>query len=66
MGYIHLTEFRYPQMPLSDITVRNARPTEKTQKLFDAAGLCLMVHPNGSKYWRLKYRFLGKEKVTFH
>lgn len=50
-------------MPLSDITVRNAKPTEKAQKLSDGGGLYLMVHPNSSKYWRLKYRFLGKEKV---
>ena len=26
-------------------------------------GLFLLVYPNGSKYWRFKYRFLGKEKV---
>lgn len=50
-------------MPLTDITVRNAKSTEKAQKLSDAGGLYLMVHANGSKYWRLKYRFLGKEKV---
>lgn len=50
-------------MPLTDITVRNAKPTDKAQKLSDAGGLYLMVHPNGSKYWRLKYRILGKEKV---
>ncbi len=50
-------------MPLSDITVRNAKPTDKAQKLSDGGGLYLMVHPNSSKYWRLKYRFLGKEKV---
>ena len=50
-------------MPLTDITVRNAKPTEKAQKLSDGGGLYLMVHPNNSKYWRLKYRFLGKEKV---
>lgn len=23
----------------------------------------LLVHPNGSRYWRLRYRFLGKEKT---
>jgi integrase len=50
-------------MPLTDITVRNAKPTDKAQKLSDGGGLYLMVHPNGSKYWRLKYRVLGKEKV---
>lgn len=50
-------------MPLTDITVRNAKSTDKAQKLSDSGGLYLMVHPNGSKYWRLKYRFLGKEKL---
>ena len=50
-------------MPLTDIAVRNAKPSDKAQKLSDGGGLYLMVHPNGSKYWRLKYRFLSKEKV---
>ncbi len=50
-------------MPLTDITVRNAKPAAKQQKLSDSGGLYLLVHPNGSKYWRLKYRILGKEKV---
>lgn len=50
-------------MPLTDITVRNAKSTEKGQKLSDGGGLYLLVHPNGSKYWRLKYRFVGKEKL---
>ncbi len=50
-------------MPLTDITVRNAKPTEKSQKLSDGGGLYLLVHTNGSKYWRLKYRFVGKEKL---
>ncbi|MCD5329921.1 tyrosine-type recombinase/integrase [Chromobacterium piscinae] len=35
----------------------------KPAKLTDAQGLTLWVMPNGSKYWRLKYRFLGKEKL---
>lgn len=50
-------------MPLNDITIRNSKPTERPQKLSDSGGLYLLVHPNGSKYWRLKYRILGKEKV---
>lgn len=50
-------------MPLTDIAVRSAKPTDKQQKLSDSGGLYLLVHPNGSKYWRLKYRVLGKEKV---
>jgi integrase len=49
-------------MPLTDTAIRSAKPTEKPQKLADEKGLFLLVHPNGSKYWRLKYRFDGKEK----
>lgn len=49
-------------MPLTDVQVRAARATDKPQKLSDSKGLFLLVHPNGSKYWRLKYRYAGKEK----
>lgn len=51
-----------PPMPLTDTACKNAKPTEKTRKLSDAAGLYLEITPTGNKYWRLKYRFLGKEK----
>ena len=50
-------------MALSDIKVRNAKPSEKTQKLFDGNGLFLAITPQGGKSWRLKYRFEGKEKL---
>lgn len=50
-------------MPLSDIAVRSAKPDSKPRKLADEKGLFLLVHPNGSKYWRLKYRVTGKEKL---
>jgi integrase len=49
-------------MPLTDVSVRNAKPTEKTHRLFDRGGLYLEVSPSGGKWWRLKYRHLGKEK----
>jgi len=49
-------------MPLSDTAVRMAKLRPKTYKLSDSAGLYLEVAPNGSRYWRLKYRFAGKEK----
>lgn len=49
-------------MPLSDTTVRMAKPREKTYRLSDSNGLYVEVAPNGSRYWRLKYRFGGKEK----
>lgn len=39
-----------------------AKPKEKPYKLSDGDGLYLEVMPNGSRYWRLKYRFGGKEK----
>ncbi|MDX1949628.1 MAG: tyrosine-type recombinase/integrase [Rickettsiales bacterium] len=50
-------------MPLTDIKVKSAKPQEKQYKLSDDGGLYLLIHPNGSKYWRLKYRISGKEKV---
>lgn len=56
-------------MALTDVKVRNAKPTEKQVKLFDGDGLFLLIMPpgkktpNGSKCWRLKYRFGGKEKL---
>jgi integrase len=53
-------------MPLSDTAVRNAKPTAKPYKLTDDKGLFLLIHPNGSKYWRQKYRFDGKEKTLAH
>jgi len=50
-------------MPLTDTTVRTAKAKDKQYKLSDAAGLYLLVQPNGKKYWRLKYYFAGKEKL---
>jgi integrase len=47
---------------LSDIAIKNATPKEKPYKLADGAGLYVEVLPGGGKYWRLKYRFGGKEK----
>jgi integrase len=43
--------------------VKAALPAEKPYRLFDSKGLYLQVQPNGSKYWRLKYRHLGVEKL---
>ncbi|MDL2279818.1 integrase arm-type DNA-binding domain-containing protein [Desulfovibrio sp. OttesenSCG-928-G11] len=49
-------------MPLTDTAIRSAKPEKKTQKLFDGGGLYLEVAPSGGKWWRLKYRFEGREK----
>ncbi len=50
-------------MPLTDTQIRNAKPTARAYKLFDGGGLHLVINPNGSKLWRLKYRHFGKEKT---
>jgi integrase len=49
-------------MPLSEVKIRNAKPKGKPYKLFDGGGMFLLVTPSGSKLWKIKYRYLGKEK----
>jgi hypothetical protein len=51
---------------LTDAKARQAKPKERDYKLADSAGLYLFVTRTGSKSWRMKYRFGGKEKrLTF-
>jgi integrase len=50
-------------MPLSDTTIKAAKPIEKAYKIPDEKGMFLLVHTNGSKYFRLKYYFAKKEKL---
>lgn len=47
---------------LTDVAARNAKAKDKPYKLATGGGLYLEVMPNGSKYWRMKYRFAGREK----
>jgi integrase len=49
-------------MALTDTAIRKLRPTDKPFKLGDSAGLYLLIKPNGSKLWYMKYRIDGKEK----
>ncbi len=49
-------------MPLTNATIRSAKPGAKPIRLFDSGGLYLEVAPSGGKWWRLKYRFDGREK----
>ncbi|MGH8629214.1 MAG: tyrosine-type recombinase/integrase, partial [Burkholderiales bacterium] len=49
-------------MSLTDKAIRAAKHTDKPVRLFDGGGLYLELAPNGGKWWRLKYRFNGKEK----
>ena len=50
-----------PPMKLTDIQCKNAKPKDKPYKLAAGRDLYLEVMPTGSKYWRMKYRFMGKE-----
>lgn len=51
-------------MPLTDSEIKNAKPLKaKSYKLADGGGLFALVNPNGAKYWRLKYRVAGREKL---
>ncbi|HDS5478961.1 TPA: tyrosine-type recombinase/integrase, partial [Serratia liquefaciens] len=50
-------------MPLTDVKVRTAKPQDKPYKLTDGGGLYLLVNTNGSRYWRMKYRVMGREKL---
>ncbi|HUV99131.1 MAG TPA: integrase arm-type DNA-binding domain-containing protein [Gallionella sp.] len=49
-------------MALTEVAIKNVKPGEKAIRLFDGGGLYLEVAPSGGKWWRLKYRFDGKEK----
>ncbi len=48
---------------LTPIEVKQAERKSKPYKLSDGAGMYLEVRPSGSRYWRMKYRFNGKEKL---
>ncbi len=49
-------------MSLTDIAVKKAKPAAKAYKMADSGGLALIVTPTGGKLWRLKPRYLGREK----
>ncbi|NTZ50435.1 tyrosine-type recombinase/integrase [Citrobacter gillenii] len=50
-------------MALTDTKVRSAKPEAKEYSLVDGDGMFLLVHPNGSKYWRFRFRFGGKQHL---
>jgi integrase len=50
-------------LALTDTAIRKAKGGEKPYKLSDAGGLYLLVKSDRAKYWRLKYRLAGKEKL---
>ena len=50
-------------MPLTDVKCRNAKAQNKPHKLSDGGGLHLLVTSDGAKYWRLAYRWHGKQRT---
>ena len=49
---------------LTENSIRKAQILEKQYKIYDGDGMFLLIHPNGSKYWRMKYTFDGKSKLA--
>ena len=49
-------------MLLTATKIQNTAPRKKAVRLFDGRGLYLEIAPTGSRWWRFKYRFAGKEK----
>ena len=50
-------------MPLTDTNIRNLKPSSAPTKHSDGGGLHILLNPNGSRLWRLSYRFGGKQKT---
>jgi integrase len=48
---------------LTDAQVRRIKPLEKKKRYSDEKGLYLEVTPSGGRFWRLKYRFNGREST---
>jgi len=48
---------------LMEIAIKSLKPKTKVYRVSDAGGLCLEVHPNGRKHWRLRYRYAGKPQM---
>ena len=47
---------------LSDAKIRSLKPKEKAYKVYDERGLYMVVNPNGSRWWRFKYKYDGRER----
>ena len=48
---------------LTDIALKALKPADKPYKKADGGGLFILVQPDGKKFWRLAYRFAGKQKL---
>ena len=52
-------------MPLTDAAVKRLKPKDRLYKRADAGGLYIAVTPAGGKFWRVKYRWQGKERSPY-
>jgi integrase len=50
-------------MGLTAVAIKAAKGREQPYKLTDSDGLHLLVLPSGGRYWRINYRYLGKQKT---
>lgn len=48
---------------LTDLTIRSAKPADRPRKLSDGKGLQSWIKPQGGRYWRREYRYLGRGKL---
>jgi integrase len=48
---------------LTDTAIRKTKPAATPRKLSDGGGLYLLVKPDDGRYWRMNYRFGGKQKT---
>ena len=48
---------------LTDIAIRKEKPSGRPRKLFDGGGMYLLLNPDGTRWWRFKYRIAGREKL---
>ena len=50
-------------MPLTTLQIKKIQPRSADYWVSDEKGLRLLIKPSGAKYWRMKYRFHGKQKT---
>lgn len=48
---------------LTDSAIRASKPQDRPYRLADGRGLHLHIAPTGGKWWRMRYRYAGKEKM---
>ncbi|WP_342588009.1 tyrosine-type recombinase/integrase [Pseudorhodoplanes sinuspersici] len=60
---IESANFQDTNMALTDTNCRNAKARSAPYKLSDGGGLHLLVAPSGARYWRLAYRWMGKQRT---